>query len=110
MQPSRRGLADDAQHRRVVHVGVGNASNEVRRTGAEGAETGCRLASESSVRVGHERGRLLVPAQHELDWAVDERDHEIGVLLAGNAEDMAFALCLEATDKKIGCFHGPPSA
>ncbi len=53
----------------------------------------------------HECRRLLVAAQHEFDGAFDQREHEIGVFLAGNAEDALDALGLEATHEQIGCFH-----
>ena len=40
-----------------------------------------------------------MPAQHEIDPAVFERQHQIGVFLAGDAEDALDTLRFEAADK-----------
>jgi len=45
-----------------------------------------------------------VPAQHELDLALHERYHEIGVLFSRQAEDVLDPLGFEAPDEQIRCF------
>ena len=99
------GLADEADQRRSVHVGIGDTGHEVGRARAEGAEADAGLAREPAVNVGHEGGRLLVAAEDEVDVALHQRHHHVGVLLAGNAEDVGHALGFEAFDQKIGRFH-----
>ena len=102
------GLADEADQRCAVHVGVGDAGHEIGGARAEGAEADARLARQPAIHVGHEGRRLLVPAQDEIDVAVHQRHHHVGVLFAGNAEDVGHALGFEALDQKIGRFHGVP--
>ena len=108
VQPLGAGLADEADHGRAVHVGVGDAGHEIGGAGAEGAEADARLAGQPAVDVGHEGRRLLVATEDEVDVALDQRHHHVGVLLAGNAEDVGHALGFEAPDQKIGRFHATP--
>ena len=56
----RRGLADDGDHRLVVHLGVVEAIQEVNGAGAGGGEAHADLARELRVAAGHERGHLFV--------------------------------------------------
>ena len=98
-------LPDDAHQRRAVHVGVGDPGDEVRRPRPQGAEADPRLAGEAPVRVRGEGGGLLVPAEHEPDAAVHEREHHVRVLLARHAEDVGDALRFQAADKEVGCLH-----
>ena len=98
-------LADNGDSRRTVHVGVGKAGHQVGHTRAERGQTHARLAGQTAVAVGHEGGRLFVPAQDEVDLAVHQRHHEVGIFLAGNAEDALDALGFQAAHEEIGCFH-----
>jgi len=51
----------------------------------------------TAVHVGHERGALFVPRQHELNRVAGfQRDHEVGILFAGDAEYVLDALGGEA--------------
>jgi hypothetical protein len=47
-----------------------------------------------------------VQAEDELNIAVEERHHDVGVLLARHAEDALDPLGLQAFDEQIRCFHG----
>jgi hypothetical protein len=62
-------------------------------------------ASEASVRRRHERRRLLVPNEDELDARRSQRLDDVQVLLAGNGEDAIDTLVLECLDEQIGSFH-----
>jgi hypothetical protein len=42
----------------------------------------------------------------KLDSAVEQRIHDVNVLLARNAEDIFDAFVLEAFYKRFRCFHG----
>ena len=101
VKPPGRGLADDRNEGRAVHVGVGHAGDQVRRAGTERAETDARFAGEPAIGVGHEGGGLFVAAQDELDRAFGQRNHHIGVLLAGYAEDALDPLCLQASNEQV---------
>ncbi len=46
------------------------------------------------------------PSARGLNVAVHQRDHRVGIFLAGDAEDVADAFVLEAADEQIGRFHG----
>ena len=91
----------DAHQRRPVHVGIGDAGDEVGRPRSEGAETHPRLAGQPPVGVGGEGGGLLVPAEHEPDGAVHQRDHHVSVLFPRNAEDVGHAFRLQAADEQV---------
>ena len=106
VQATGAALADDAHHRRAVHVGVGDTGDEVGRSRPQGAETHTRFPGQPPVGVGGERGGLLVPAEHEADGAVHQRDHHVRVLFPGNPEDVGDALRLQAAYEQVGCLHG----
>ena len=108
VEPPGAGLADEADHGRAVHVRVRHAGHQIGGAGAEGAEADAGLAGEPAVDVGHEGRRLLVAAEDEVDVALHQRHHHIGVLLAGNPEDVGHTLGFEAFDQKIGRFHATP--
>ena len=102
------GLAEDADQRRAVHVGVGDASDQVGRARPERAEADAGLAGQPAIGVGHERRGLLVAAQHELDLAIHQGNHHVGILLARNAEDVGHALGLETPHEEVrGLLSGP---
>ena len=106
VQPRRRALARDADDRRPVHVGVGKTGDQVGRTGPQGRHANARPARQPAVDVGHEGRALLMARRDELDRAVEQRIHDVDVLLARNAEDVFDALVLEASYEELRCFHG----
>ena len=69
VQARGRALARDGDDRRAVHVGVGDAGDEVGGAGAERGHANARAAGEAPVDVGHEGRALLVVAGDELDRA-----------------------------------------
>ena len=87
---------------RAVHVGVGDAGDEVGRARTERRHAHAGAAGQASVHVGHERRALLVVRGDELDRAVEQRIHHVDVLFAGNAEDVLDALVLEALHEQLG--------
>jgi hypothetical protein len=47
-----------------------------------------------------------MPGQDEADLLrLFQRQHEVGILFAGHAEDIFDALVLETLNQKIRCFH-----
>ena len=108
MEPLGARLADEADQRRAVHVGIGDAGDQIGGTWAKRAEADAGLPREPAVDIGHEGRRLFVPAEHEVDVALHQRHHHVGVLFAGNPENVGHALGFEAFDQKIGRFHGVP--
>jgi hypothetical protein len=63
------------------------------------------FAGEAAVNVGHKGRALLVPCRDELDGAVEERIHDIDVLLARHAENIFDPFILEAFYKQLCGFH-----
>ena len=59
----RADLAGDGDDRDRVHLGVGEAGDEVGRAGAAGGDADAGLAGGAGVAVGHEPAALLVPRQ-----------------------------------------------
>ena len=54
-------LTGDGDDRRRIHLGIGETSHEVGRTGAAGRHADADLARGAGVAVGHEPAALLVP-------------------------------------------------
>jgi hypothetical protein len=103
------GLPGNDHERRPVHVGIGDAGDQVRRAGTQRPQTDAGLTGQPPVDFRHEGGPLLVTREDELDGRVLEGHHQIGVLLTRNAKDLRHPLGLEAADEEIGSLHGPPS-
>ena len=101
VQTPSAALPDDAHERRPVHVGVGDAGDEIGRARPEGAEANPRLAGQPAVGVRGEGGGLLVPAEHETDGAVQERDHEVGILFPRHSEYVRDALRFQAAHEQV---------
>ena len=90
-------LAGDGHHRDRVHVGVGDAGDQVGGAGAARGQADADLAGRSGVAVGRVRGALLVAHQDVAQLlgvveGVVERDRDA----AGKAEDDLAALVLES--------------
>src|SRR2546428_21990 len=98
-------LCGDGHERRVVHVGVGHAGQEVGRARAERREAKPGLAAEPPLHVRHERGTLLVARLQEADLRVEERVEQRERLLARYAEGPVDALALEAADEQLRRGH-----
>ena len=97
-----RDLARDGHERRAVEEGVGHAGHEVGGARPQGRETHAGVAREATEDVGHEGGALLVARGDEANVGVLEREHEVEVLLARNAEDDPDPLCLETLYQYLG--------
>src|SRR5438132_2259336 len=83
-----------------------HAGDEVRRAGAEGANADLWAPARRRHRVGHERGRGLVPRQDELEARGAEALDEIDDLAAGVTHDVAHAGLLQAvTDESRDVGH-----
>ena len=106
VHPRCRRLTGDRHQRRPIHVGVGDAGHEVRRTGTECGQTHSRTSGQPAVDVGHEGGSLLVARGHEADRAAEEGVHHIQILFARNTEHVRETFVLQAADKQLGGFHG----
>ena len=103
---SRGGrLARYGHDRGIVHVGVGHARNQVRRTRPQGRQTDAGPARQPPVDIGHEGRRLLVPRRYEAHRASAQRLHDVEVLLPGDAEDELHTLVLQAANEEFGGLH-----
>ena len=65
-------LANDGDNRRSVHVGIGEACQQIGNARSERTETDAGLTGKASIGIGHKRGRLFVTAQHKIDIAVHQ--------------------------------------
>ena len=101
VQAFRRALADDRDHRCPVHVRIRDSGEQVGHPGSQRTEANAGLAGEPAVGIRHERRGLFVPAKHEVDFAVQQGDHEIGVFLAGNTVYPLHAFFLETAHHQI---------
>jgi hypothetical protein len=97
-----RLLAGDEHGRHGAEVRVGRAGGEVQRARAEGADAHAGAAGEAPVGRRHERGRLLVPGEHQFDAAgAAQRFQHVQVLLAGDAEDALHAFVLQRGNQQL---------
>ena len=98
-------LAGDHHHRHRAEQRIGRAGREVERAGAERREADAGLAGQAPMGRRHERRRLLVPGQHQLDRRAAQRFDDVEILLARNPEDLLDALVLERGDDEFGAGH-----
>ena len=110
VQPGGRALADNADQRGSVHVGIGNAGHQIGRPRPQRRQTDPGLAGQPAIDIRHEGGGLLVPAKDEIDRTVHQRQHDIGVLLARHAENVGDTLGLQTADEQIGRLDGGHAA
>ena len=80
-------LAGDGDHGRRVHVGVGDAGDQVGRAGAAGGDADADLAGGAGIAVGHVGRALLVADQEMLQIRIVEGVVERDDHAAGQAED-----------------------
>ncbi len=80
---------------------IGGAGDEVQGAWAEGADADPGAAGQTPVGRGHERGRLLVPGQDELDSGGAQRLDDIEILFAGDAEDALNTLIFQRRNQKV---------
>ena len=110
MQAFGGALSGEHQHGRMIHVGIRHPGNQVGGARPQRAQTTGGVAGEATVNFRHEGRALFVPRQNELDFVgLLQRNHEIGVFLAGHAEDIFDAFFFEAFYKQVGSFHRDPS-
>ena len=98
-------LAGDHHHRHGAEQRVSRAGREVQRAGAERGEADPSPAGQPSVGRRHERRRLLVAGQHQLDLGAAQGFDDVEILLTRNAEDLLDALVLERGDEEFGAVH-----
>src|SRR5205814_2571858 len=99
-------LSGDRDKWGSVDVRVGDARDEVRRTGPQRRKTHPRVRRETAINVRHEGRTLLVTGEDERDLvALRERGIEREGLLAGYAEDVPHAFVLEALHEQLRDVH-----
>ena len=106
MQTVSRALPCQYQHGCVVHVTVCHTRDQVRCTRTQSSKTTCRISSQPTIDLRHERGTLFMPGQDEpTPGTLLQRHDEISVLFTGYAEDVLDPLLFEAFDEQVRCFH-----
>jgi hypothetical protein len=89
-------LAGEGHERRPVEERVRHPGDQVERPGPQRAQADPGAPGEAPVDVGHVGAALLVADGHELDGRARQRLVEVERLLARYAEDVLYALGLEA--------------
>src|SRR5581483_6381003 len=85
-------LADDGEHRLVVHLRVVETIQEMDRARTGGGEADADFAGELGMRARHEGGELLVARLDELHlFIAPERTHDAVDAIAGIAVDALHA-------------------
>ena len=88
----------DVIERIAPAVHVQDARTNLGGATTQGAERTGGVARQATVDLGHERGSLLMPGQYKSDLVRRlQRHHEVGVFLAGHAEDVFDAFFLKAS-------------
>ena len=98
-------LAGDHHHGHRAEQRVGRAGRQVESAGAERGEADPGPAGQPPMGRRHERRRLLMTGQHQLDRGAPQRLDDVEVLFPGNPEDLPHALVLERGDKQFGAVH-----
>src|SRR5207302_5986150 len=93
--PVDRKLAGQRDDRRPVEIRVGDAGDEIRRTGTERREACAWHTGAAGHRLGHERGTRLVAREDELKAGLVKALDEIDDLPTRVAEDVADARRVE---------------
>ena len=100
-------LAGDRHHGGRVHVGVGDAADQIGCAGAAGGHAHAGFARGAAVAARHERAALLVTAKNGADLLrAGQRLMDLHRSAAGISEDDLDALPFQAGDENVGAFHG----
>ena len=97
--------ASDGQHRHVIQLGVVEPVQQVDATWTRRGQADADLPRGLGVGGRHERGRLFVMDQHELDPVLmtAEAFHDAVDAVARKAEDGVHAPVSEPLDQSLGC-------
>ena len=98
-----RLLADDREHRHVIHACVVKTGDQMRCAGPRRRNTDPQFASEFRVGARHERGHFLVTRLHEFNLAfcaIQRAEHAIDAV-AGIAEHAAHAPLMQSFDDEV---------
>ena len=100
----RGHLAGDGDERQRVHLGVGQAGDEVERPGPGGRHHDARLAGGAGVALGREDPPLLVPRQDRADPVAVARQRLVHrhARPAGIGEDDLDAVPHQRLDQNVG--------
>ena len=102
-------LGGKGQQRAGIGLGVGHALQKINGPRPQRGGADARLAREPAIDVGHKGRTLLVPGQDEADVAgIGHGAHKMDVFFAGNAENVADALCPQAFHQQLSdvlCSH-----
>ncbi len=101
-----RLLSGDQHHRHGAEVGIRRTGDQVQRARTECGHADAGLPRQPAMRRRHERSRLLVSRDDQLDARLPQRFDDIEVFFARDGEDSRDAFVLECLDEQVGCFHG----
>jgi hypothetical protein len=99
MRRHDRLLPRQQHHRHRAQLRIRGAGREVQRARPQRRDADSGATGEPAVRRRHERRRLLVPRQHQLDLRIAQRFDDIQVLFTRHAENAVDAFVLECLDQ-----------
>ena len=99
-----RLLPGQQDHRHRAKLRVGGAGREIERARSQRGDADARAPGEPAMRGCHERRRLLVSGQYQLDARLPQRLDDVEVFFAGHAEDAVDAFVRERCDQQIRTF------
>ncbi len=105
VQADWSGLPGDGHQRRMIHVGIGDAGDQIGGAWSECGQTHAGTPGETAIDIRHERRALFMATGDELDGRIEQCIHEIEVFLAGDTEDVLDAFVLQAFDEQFCGSH-----
>ena len=103
-------LSGDGDKRDAVHVGVGDAGDQVGGSGARGRHAYPGLSGGAGIAVGHESTALLLTGEDGTNrLRAGERLVQFHGCAARVGEHHVHALALKSLDEYVGSVHGGPA-
>ena len=71
MQPGGRALPGNGNHGCQIHIGIGDAGNQVGCSGPQGGQADPCPAGETAVNIRHKGSALFMAGQYKLNIAIE---------------------------------------
>ena len=98
-------LAGNGDQRHGIHVGIGNAGDQVGGAGTAGGHADACAAGRPRIPFSGKRPALLVARQHGADFRASQRLVDFHAGPAGVGEDGIHTLAFEASDQDFAAGH-----
>ena len=99
-------LTGNHHHRHRIHIRIGHAGDQIRRTGTAGGNRNTGLAASASVTAGRKSAALFMPGQNRANlFRACQRLMHFHARAAGIRKNHIHALAFEATDDDVCPAH-----